>query len=77
MTQMIVDTEMSSRLDQCDEPVELVDPRGRVLGTFRPPVDRSLYRDLQPPLSIDELRRRAHQPNGYTTDEVLRHLEGL
>lgn len=74
MTQMVVDSELSSRLDQCDEPVELVDPGGRVLGTFRPPVDRSLYREARPPLSIEELRRRARQPYGYSTDEVLKHL---
>jgi hypothetical protein len=74
---LIVDSTTSRKLHEFREPVELVDETGRVLGTFRPPVERSAYRNLQPPLSIDELRRRADKSRGYTTEEVLRHLESL
>jgi hypothetical protein len=77
MTQLTVDSIMTDKLDNCREPVQLVDEQGRVLGTFRPGVDRSLYRNLQPPLTIDELRRRADKSRGYTTPEVLERLMSL
>lgn len=77
MTQLIVDSTTSRKLHEFTEPVELVDETGRVLGTFRPPVVRSAYRNLQPPLPIDELRRRADKSRGHTTKEVLQHLESL
>ncbi len=77
MTQLTVDSIMTDKLNNCREPVQLVDEHGRVLGTFPPEVDRSLYRNLQPPLTIDELRRRADKSRGYTTQEVLQHLASL
>ena len=77
MTQVTVDSTLTGRLEKFREPVQLVNEHGRVLGTFRPEVDRSLYRNLQPPLTIDELRRRADKSRGYTTQEVLEHLESL
>jgi hypothetical protein len=77
MTQLTVDSTLTGRLENFREPVQLVDEQGRVLGTFRPEVDRSLYRNLEPPLTIDELRRRADNSRGYTTQEVLQHLASL
>jgi hypothetical protein len=74
MTQVTVDSTLTDKLETFREPVQLVNEQGRVLGTFRPEVDRSLYRNLQPPLTIDELRQRADKSRGYTTQEVLDHL---
>jgi hypothetical protein len=76
MTQVAIESSVSRKLSQYTEPVQLVDDSGRVLGVFRPPVSVTLYRDVEPPLSLDELRRRASSQIGHTTEEVLRHLEG-
>jgi hypothetical protein len=75
MTQITIDDATRERLRSARETVQLVAADGEVLGTFKPldvpPYDTSLI----PPISAEELHRRAAEPGGYTTDEVLRHLE--
>ena len=71
MTQVAVESNVSRKLSQYTEPVQLVDDHGRVLGVFRPPVSAALYRDLKPPLSLDELRWRASGPIGERTPSTI------
>jgi hypothetical protein len=77
MPRIIIDDEMREKLKGAREAVQVVDLDGNLLGTFRPidvpPYDPSLI----PPISEEELRRRTAEPGGYTTEEVLKHLESL
>lgn len=41
MSQIILDTSASTRLTYLNQPVELCDPSGRVLGRFLPQIDMS------------------------------------
>lgn len=77
MTQLAIEPSMSRKLSQITEPVQLVDGEGNVLGVFRPPIAESVYSEIQPPLSLEELRRRAASPKAFTTQEVLKRLESL
>lgn len=77
MTQLTIDNSTGAQLAGILEPVELVDANGRVLGTFRPAVDRVAYENVEPPLTLEELRRRSSTPEGCTTEEVHKYLERL
>jgi hypothetical protein len=57
---------------------ELCDSSGRLLGYFTPAANRDLYATAEiPPIDEEELQRREHEQGGYTTAEVLEHLEKL
>ena len=77
MPRIIIDDDMREKLKGAREAVQIVDQDGHLLGTFKPidvpPYDPSLI----PPISEEELRRRTAEPGGYTTEEVLKHLESL
>ena len=77
MTRITIDAATLEKLKSAREIVQLVDDDGVILGTFKPihvpPYDPSLI----PPISEEELRRRAAEPGGHTTEEVLQHLENL
>lgn len=77
MSQIIVDTVLSSKLDQQFHPVELCDPSGRVLGRFVPKVDLSEWESITPDISEEELDRREKSTEWYTTEEVMAHLKSL
>lgn len=77
MSQIIVDTALSSKLGQQFHPVELCDPDGRVLGQFIPKIDLSQYEPLEPQVSEEELDRREQSTEWYTTEEVLAYLKSL
>jgi hypothetical protein len=78
MTQIILDANLSSRLDSLNEAAELCDPSGRVLGRFVPLIDLSEWEPLSPDVSEEELDRRAKsQERRSTTAEVLARLEKM
>ncbi len=78
MTQIILDANLSGRLDQLGQPAELCDPSGKVIGRFVPVVNLSLWEPVTPEVSEDELDRRANSnERRYSTAEVLAHLEKL
>jgi hypothetical protein len=78
MTRVVVDETLLSRLHNLDQPLELCDASGRVLGRFLPVLDPALYEGLEPQISKEELQRRKQQKGKtYTTAEVLAHLEKL
>jgi len=78
MTQIILDATTSSKLHKLEQPVELCDPSGRVLGRFVPLIDLSEWEPLSPDISEEELNRRMNsKEKRYTTREVLDHLEKL
>lgn len=77
MTQVILDAATRDSLRAAVDPVDLIDENGRLLGMFcpvlQPPYDSSLI----PPISPAERAARMKEPGQFTTQEVLRHLEGL
>jgi hypothetical protein len=77
MTRIIVDFATTEMLAGLPGPVELCDERGRVLGEFRPAAHRSIYLDVDAPLTKAELDRREQETGGYTTEEVLERLKNL
>ena len=67
---VIVDT-LRDRLDDLKEPAELCDSWGLVIATVEPV-------DHEPPINEEELaERRKNTAPGYTTAQVLKHLESL
>jgi len=78
MNRIILDPSVLTSLGKLDRYAELCDPSGRTLGYFTPAADRDLYATAEiPPIDEEELRRRENERGGYTTAEVLEHLERL
>jgi hypothetical protein len=77
MTRITIDTQTGNRLIAAGDKVELVDETGRVIGTFHPvpvpPYDSSLISPINPA----ERDRRAAESGGFTTEEVIEHLENV
>lgn len=78
MNEVILDPTTLTALGNLDHFAELCDPSGRSLGYFTPAADRDLYAAAEiPPIDEEELRQREQEEGGYTTTEVLDHLEKL
>jgi hypothetical protein len=75
MNQITVDATTGSQLRTAEEPVQILDQDGRVLGCFAPVVDMSLYATVEPPSSLEELLRRATEGGGRTWPEIKADLE--
>jgi hypothetical protein len=71
MTQVIVDAEMVKKLSGLTEPLVLCDQQGRILGRFVPDeVD-----DLEPDISMEELRHRSETFDGRPLSDLLSKWE--
>jgi len=77
MIHVKVDAETRDKLSQLDEPAQLCDENGQVLGEFRPAVNRSNCVGVDSPLSTEELQLREQETETYTTREVLERLKDL
>lgn len=77
MTRITLDADLSGKLAQLDQIVELCDPSGRVVGQFIPHVDMAEWEYVTPDVSEEELDRRELEEESYSTEEVLAHLEKL
>jgi hypothetical protein len=75
MNQITVDPTTGLQLRNAEEPVQIVDQDGRVIGCFAPVVDMSLYAMVEPPSSLEELMRRAGEGGGRTWPEIKADLE--
>ncbi len=78
MTQITLDPQLASQLNNLTRAVELRDTSGRLLGRFIPAINMTEWEQITPDVSEEELDRR-EQSNAkrYTTAEVLAHLEKL
>jgi hypothetical protein len=72
MTRLLLEAWLAARLSQSDQPVELCDPTGNVVGTFLP---RSLHRCVSVPYTEAELDAAEKEPGGYSLAEILADLE--
>jgi hypothetical protein len=72
-----MDANLPEKLPGLVQPVGFCDASGRVLGRYFPRLDPAEY-NLEPQISREELQRRKQlKEKGYTTAEVLAHLEKL
>ncbi len=69
MSVIILDQQATERLQAATERAEVRDANGRFLGVFTP------FASLIPPLSQEELDRRAAEPGGRPLADILRDLE--
>lgn len=76
MTQITVDQQMGEQFRSSTDDVLVVDEEGRVLGVFHPILQPPYPAEWIPPISDEELERSFADPRRYTTEEVLKHLEG-
>jgi len=78
MTQIILDSGASSKLNEAIQPVDLCDPSGRVLGRFLPLIDPTEWELVSTPASDEEIARRKQlKGQGLTINEVIARLEKL
>ena len=75
MAKIVVNEATAALLRWVKEPVELFDEKGLLLGTFTPIDKKTLYRELEIPLTDEEIRHRAEQKGGRTLPEILTDLE--
>ena len=75
MNRIVVDEELRKKLHNLTESLELCDEQGRVLGYVTLAVDKSLYDQVQSPLSEEELQERLKEEGGRPLEEILRDLE--
>jgi len=75
MSKIIIDPMTAGQLANVQAAVELCDPSGNVLGYFAPKVDPSLYEQVEPPISEEELQQIEREPGGRTLREILDDLE--
>jgi hypothetical protein len=76
MTRVILDEAMKKKLYDLQQPLEICDTTGKVLGRFTPADEPPTNRPREPQLSEEELVRREQEPD-FSTEEVLAYLEKL
>jgi hypothetical protein len=75
MTTIPVPSAVAEQLRNATSPAQLVDERGRVLGSFSPAVSAGL--ELTPE-ELAELKRRMASPGPrYSTEQVIEHLRAM
>ncbi len=77
MLKITLDAAAASKLHEVYQAAELCDPSGKVVGRFEPVFDPAEWEILGPPISDEELERRAKSDKWYSTEEVLAHLRSL
>jgi hypothetical protein len=78
MQPIYLDADLSNKLAQLAQPIELCDPNGRIVGRFIPLPDISEWEPITPGVSDDEIERRMRSDERrYSTQEVLNHLRSL
>jgi hypothetical protein len=75
MAKIVVNGATAALLRWVKEPVELFDEDGLLLGTFTPIDKKTRDRELEIPLTDEEIRRRAEHKGGRTHAEILADLE--
>jgi hypothetical protein len=75
MTRVTIDADVLAKLKSIGDVAELCDEAGRVVGLFTPMADRSLYKQVEPPVSEEELDRIEKEGGGRPLREILDDLE--
>ena len=77
MVQVIIDSNMSRKLTEHGQIVELRDPSGRLVGQFLPLLDPSEWEAVTAEPSPEELQVREQEAESYTTAEFVGQLGKL
>lgn len=75
MVSIIVDDDLRAKLGDLRAPVTLKDASGRVLAYLTPAEDRSIYDELDPGISDEEISRRSAAGGGKPLSEILADFE--
>jgi hypothetical protein len=72
MTRIQVDQVLRQKLGGMNEPIELCDAEGHVLGHYLPEADykKILYGSVEIPFTEEEIARRRAQTGGCTLQEI-------
>ncbi len=73
MSSVTLDQSVVDKLKDSGDRVQILDPQGNVIGTFRPKPRVYKYGEI-PELSEEEWKKRFSGENCITTAEVLRRL---
>jgi hypothetical protein len=76
MKKLILDSTSRSKLGNLNEPLELCDEAGNILGRFTPLSELELFYKSEPQLSEEEFLRIEQEPD-ISTAELLAQLEKL
>lgn len=76
MTRVEVDQLLSQKLFGMDEPIEIYDANGSVVGHYLPEASykKMIYGSLKIPLSDEEIERRRNETGGRTLPEIWNRL---
>lgn len=77
MSRIQLDADTLRKLHNLQQPLELCDEAGHVMGRVYPSFHPSKYKGWEPKISEEELDRREQEKGGFTTAEVLARLEKL
>jgi hypothetical protein len=79
MTTVIVDKELTDKLKAIEHKAVLCDESGSTVGWFLPEAEymKKMYERARQMFTDEELERARRQPGGFTTAEVLEHLNKL
>ena len=78
MNRQTLDATVIEKLLSSNQPVQICNEAGEVVGLFSPRVDPSEFENWDSPISEEELQRRIRSEGPrYSTAEVLRSLEKL
>ena len=77
MTQVVLDVETRRKLKDLQQPLELCDEAGQVMGLLYPMPKKTTKGGTESSIGEEELRRRQQEKGGFTTAELLAHLEKL
>ncbi len=74
---VLVDDQLSGRLREIQEPIEIRDAQGRISGYFHPAAavrEEDRQRPLRSPFGDEELARRQQVPGGRPLAEIWKNL---
>ncbi|MFM8497889.1 MAG: hypothetical protein ACKOEM_20560 [Planctomycetia bacterium] len=75
MVRLTIDKGLEDKLLQENEPLDLCDAGGRVIGHFIPAASASRYQGVESPTPAAELDRRSRHESGRPLAEILRDLQ--
>ena len=77
MNRLLIDDALKSELDKLNSRTEICDKSGHIVGYYTPAAEheRKLYEWAKAQFSEEELERRAQEPGGKTTVEVLKAIQ--
>jgi hypothetical protein len=79
MNYLTADEVLESRLRGIQEPVEIRDGKGKIMGRYLPVAEKPVdYEKIKNLFDLEEAERIAStESHGYSTEEVKRYLQSL